>query len=76
MDLKKMFDKPVFVLYWCITAKFGQTKNSLLKYLGVHVGHILEKNRAPQLNNRTTIIYIYIYIYIYVYIERYIEIDR
>ena len=54
MDIKKMFDKPVFALYCCITAKFEETP----------------KNRAPQLNTRTTIyMYIYIYIYIYMYIH-------
>ena len=38
-----MFDEPVFVMYCCIAEMFGETKNRLLKYFDVHVGHICEK---------------------------------
>ena len=40
MDTLKLFDEPVFVLHCCITAKFGERKNSLLKYFDIYVGHI------------------------------------
>ena len=44
MDNWKVFDEPVFVLYCYTTAKFGEAKNSLLKYVWrteeiSHVGH-------------------------------------
>ena len=40
VDVQKIYGEPVFVLYRCITSKFGQTKNSLLEYFDFHVGHI------------------------------------
>ena len=39
-----MFYLPVSVLYYCITAKFGETNNWLLEYFDVHVVHISEKH--------------------------------
>ena len=39
-----MFDDPVVFLYSCITAKFGETENSLLRYFDVYVGHIWKKH--------------------------------
>ena len=44
MDIWKMFDEPVFVLYCCITGKLGETKNKLLKYLDARIGHVREEN--------------------------------
>ena len=40
-----MFDEPVFKLHCCTTAKFEETKNSLLKYVWyneeiIYVGHV------------------------------------
>ena len=34
MDTSKMFHEPVYFLYCCITAKFGETENSLLRNFG------------------------------------------
>ena len=34
MDTKKMFDEPFFFKYCCITAKLGETENSLQTYFG------------------------------------------
>ena len=39
-----MFDKLVFFLYCFITAKFGETENSLLRYFDVCVRHIRKKH--------------------------------
>ena len=45
-----MFDEPVFVFYYGATAgKFGETKNSLLKYVWyteeiIHLGHTWKKH--------------------------------
>ena len=55
-----MFDKRVFILSFCVTAKFSETRNNLLKYSNVHVGRtysreIFNINRACQLTTRTTV---------------------
>ena len=31
-----MFHEPVYFLYYCITAMFGETESSLLRYSDVH----------------------------------------
>ena len=35
-----MFDEPVYVSNCDITSKFGETSNSLLKYINVNIGCI------------------------------------
>ena len=35
-----MSHEPVFFLYYGITAKCGETDNSLLRYFDIYVGHI------------------------------------
>ena len=67
-----MFDEPVFVLYCCITATHGDTKNSLID---VNVGHTYFKERFHILYvciyKCMYILYI-LYIYIHICISLYI----
>ena len=39
-----LFDEPVFNLYCCVTARFGEAENSLFKYFDIHTGHENMKN--------------------------------
>ena len=52
-----MFNEPA-VLYCCITAKFGKTKNGLLKYVScscwTHLRETFHIIKALQLTKRTT----------------------